>query len=109
VRRSRLVDYDGVTAQALRDLVAWVEEGVAPPASTDYEMTSDGGITLASGAKERGGIQPVIVLTVNHGSKVEVKVGKPVRFVATAEQPGDGAIVVTEWDFLGTATSRPGR
>jgi hypothetical protein len=107
VWRSRLVDYDGVTAQALRDLVAWVEEGVAPPASTDYEMTTDGGITLAASAKERGGVQPVVGLTVNDAAKAEVKVGEPVRFVATADQPGEGAIVVAEWDFLGNGDFEP--
>lgn len=40
VWKSRLVDYDGVTAQALRDLVEWVEDGIAPPPSTGYSMTS---------------------------------------------------------------------
>jgi hypothetical protein len=104
--KSRLVDYDGVTAQALRDLVAWVEEEVPPPPGTGYRMTDDGGITLASNAKDRGGVQPVVRLTANGGSRADVKVGETVHFVATAEQPGAGSIVSAEWDFLGNGAFR---
>jgi hypothetical protein len=106
--RSRLVDYDGVTAQALRDLIAWVEDGTAPPPSTAYEMTSDGGITLAPSARERGGVQPVVAVTANGGARAEVAVREPVHFAARAEQPpGAGAIVAAEWDVVGDGTFAP--
>jgi PKD domain len=101
--KSRLVDYDGVTAQALRDLVQWAEHDLDPPPSTAYAMTTDGGITLADTAAARGGVQPVAGATANGGSRAEVRVGEPVRFVGTAEQPpGTGSIVAAEWDFDGT-------
>jgi hypothetical protein len=102
VWRSRLVDYNGVTAEALRQLVAWVEEGVPPAASTAYDLTEDGGLLLPPTAARRG-VQPVVTLTANGGVRAEVRVGEPVRFVGVAEQPpGTGVIVAAEWDFEGT-------
>ena len=35
-RSTRIVSYRGVLEQALRDLAAWVERGIAPPPSTAY-------------------------------------------------------------------------
>ena len=46
------VSYLGVLHQALRDVSRWVEEGVAPPASTNYEVV-DGQVVGA--APTRGG------------------------------------------------------
>jgi hypothetical protein len=60
VWRSRLVDYDGVTAQALRDLVAWVEQGIEPPASTDFAMTSDGEPVTLTGVGEQAGAGAIV-------------------------------------------------
>jgi hypothetical protein len=106
--KSRLVDYDGVTAQALRDLVRWVEEGIAPPSSTAYAMTSDGQITLAPDPAKRGGVQPVAYATASGGARAEVKVGETVHLVGTAHQPpGTGTIVAAEWDFTGRGAYEP--
>jgi hypothetical protein len=102
VWRSRLVDYDGVTAQALLDLVAWVEQGVAPPSSTDFVMTSDGDVRLAQDPGQRGGVQPVARAMAHGGIRAEVRVGEPVTLTGIADQPGPGAIVAAEWDPEGT-------
>jgi hypothetical protein len=100
---SRLVDYDGVTAQALRDLTKWVEEGTPPPADTAYRMSGDGDIKLEQDPQKRGGVQPVAHATVNGSTRAEVKVGETVHFIGKATQPSrTGVIVAAEWDFLGT-------
>jgi PKD domain len=102
VWRSRLVPYDGVTAQALRDVVAWVEDDVAPPKYHGFGLTRDNELVLPRTARERGGIQPVVAVDANGGRRAEVAVGEPVTFTARAEQPsGTGTIVAAEWDFTG--------
>jgi hypothetical protein len=99
---SRLVSYDGVSSQALRDVVAWVEEDVAPTFCKNYELTRDNALVLAASASERGGVQPVASALVNGSVRADVKVGETVTFSATAEQPpGMGTILKAEWDFEG--------
>lgn len=99
---TRTVTYLGVVQQALRDVSAWVEKGVAPPANTVYTIT-DGQVAVPATAAERKGIQPVIALKVNGGKRVDVKVGEPVEFSAiVAVPPQTGKIVSTEWDFDGS-------
>src|SRR5262245_45832547 len=100
-RSTRIVGYRGVLEQALRDVAAWVEEGIAPPTSTDYEL-DDGQILLPATAARRRGIQPVVDLTANSGARAEVAVGEAVEFSALVEvPPGTGMIVAAEWDFEG--------
>jgi hypothetical protein len=90
-----------VLHQALRDLADWVEKGLAPPPSTSYELI-DGQILVASTAKLRKGIQPVVMLTANGGARADVVVGDTVEFSAMVEvPPGAGTIVAAEWDFEG--------
>ncbi len=101
---TRTVSYLGVLQQALRDLAAWVETGVAPPASTAYRIV-DGQVVLPPTAPDRKGIQPTASVTANGGTKAVVKAGAPVAFVATiATPPGAGRIVSAEWDFDGAGT-----
>jgi hypothetical protein len=101
VRTTRVVSYAGVLQQALRDLADWVENGVSPPESTEYEVV-DGQVVVPPTAAARRGIQPVVSLTADGGSKAEVTVGVPVRFTATVEVPPQtGTIVSAEWDFEG--------
>jgi hypothetical protein len=101
VRTTRVVSYAGVLQQALRDLANWVENGVAPPESTEYEVV-DGQVIVPPRAATRRGIQPVVTLTANSGFKAEVTVGDPVHFTATVEVPPQtGTIVSAEWDFEG--------
>ena len=97
--RTHTVSYLGVLYQALRDVSAWVEKGVAPPASTNYKVV-DGQVQVPPGAAERKGIQPVVRLTANGSARTDVKMGQAVRFSAEIETPpGGGKIVAAQWDF----------
>jgi hypothetical protein len=97
----RTVSYLGVLHQALRDLSRWVEEDVAPPPSTDYQIV-DGQVVVSAEATERGGVQPVVSLAVDGGTRAVVQVGDEVTFCVSAQVPeGAGAIVNLEWDFDG--------
>ena len=101
---TRTVSYLGVLQQALRDLSAWVENGVAPPANTNYRIV-DGQVEVPSTAAERNGIQPVVMVKANGGERAEAKVAKPVIFTATIEvPPHTGKVVAAEWDFEGAGT-----
>ncbi len=99
---NHLVSYLGVLQQALLDLSDWVEKGIAPAPTTNYEVV-DGQVIVAEPASERKGIQPVISLYANGSSKAEVKVGEAVKFAAKVDLPENiGEIVDLEWDFKGT-------
>jgi len=99
---SRIVSYVPVLQQALIDLAAWVEKGVAPPASTGYRIDK-GQVVPAPAAAQRRGIQPVVTLRVNGSNKAEVAAGQVVSFTGTIEvPPGAGSVVAAEWDFAGT-------
>ncbi|KAL0940303.1 pkd domain containing protein [Colletotrichum truncatum] len=101
-RASLIVPYRGIVQQALRDMSAWVERGVPPPASTSYSVAEDSSIILPPAADDRRGIQPTVHLTVEGGKKFEAKIGQTITFHATiTAPPGAGAIVYVEWDFFG--------
>jgi len=101
-RTTRIINYRGVLEQALRDVAAWAERGVAPPPSTSYELV-DGQIVVPPTADARRGIQPVVTLTANGGARADVDVGEVVEFSALVEVPfGTGTVVAAEWDFEGT-------
>jgi hypothetical protein len=101
-RNTRVIDYNGIVQQALRDVAAWVEKGVQPPGSTVYEY-HDGQVVVAPTAKARMGIQPVVTLDANGAARAEVTVGEAVHFTATVEvPPSAGTIVAAEWDFDGS-------
>jgi hypothetical protein len=98
--RANVVSYGGALQQALRDLAHWVEKGVKP-AETRYRI-EDTQVIVPRGAKERGGVQPVVDLQVNAAVRADVAVGTPVTFTATIEVPsGAGKVVKAEWDFEG--------
>ena len=100
-RTTRVVSYVGVLQQALRDVSAWVERGLAPPASTAYEVV-DGQVVAPPTAAARRGIQPMVALTADGGERAEVSAGETVAFEARIEAPpGTGVIVAAEWDFEG--------
>ena len=107
---TRVVSYQGVLQQALRDLADWVEKGIAPPQSTHYRI-DDGQVVVPASAAERYGVQPVVTLKANGGKRAEIAVGQPVNFTGTiAVPPGIGSVVAAEWDFDGAgrfATSSP--
>ena len=99
------VSYIGVLHQALRDLSAWVERGVAPPASTSYRIVDDAQVVVPPTAASRKGIQPVVSLRANGITRAEVAVGTPVSLVAVAEvPPGAGKLVAAQWDMEGAGT-----
>jgi hypothetical protein len=96
---ARLIDLWPTRMQALRDMIAWVEAGAEPPRSTNYTRSSDGVLTLEPRPAERGGIQPVVALTVNGSSSAQVLVGEPVNLDGLAEvPPGAGSITQIDWD-----------
>ncbi len=101
---TRVVSYQGALQQALRDLAAWVEKGVSPPASTNYRI-EDGQVVVAPSAAERRGIQPVVSLRVKGGDRAVVSAGERVHFFGTITvPPGAGSVVAAEWDFDGQGT-----
>ncbi|HEX7821855.1 MAG TPA: hypothetical protein VF463_14700 [Sphingobium sp.] len=101
---TRTVSYLGVLQQALRDLSAWVEKGIAPPETTGYRI-DDSQVVVPATAAERKGIQPVVTLTANGGERADVAVGQPVRFTGTITvPPGAGSVIAAEWDFDGAGT-----
>lgn len=86
------VTYLGALEAALRQLAAWVEDGIEPAHTTSYTIT-DGQIVAPASAHERGGIQPALTLTVNGAESAAVRVGETVTVRVDADAPGDGVIV----------------
>lgn len=101
---TRTVSYLGVLQQALRDVSQWVENGIEPPATTNYKI-EDGQVMVPTTAAERKGIQPVVQLKVNNAKRANIAKGKSVTFSATIDvPPHTGKIVSAEWDFEGGGT-----
>ncbi len=98
------VAYSGTVQYALRELSAWVEQGIVPPPTTEYSV-HHGQVHVPAPAAERKGIQPVVQLEVNGGDRAEVAAGDAVTFVAQIEvPPAQGKVVSAEWDFEGLGT-----
>ncbi len=98
------VSYLGVLQQALRDLSAWVEKGIAPAATTHYSI-DNGQVVIPSSAQERAGIQPVVIVTANGAKRADIQQGKSVDFKAVVDIPaGMGKLVSAAWDFDGSGT-----
>jgi hypothetical protein len=97
----RVVTYVPTLQEALRDLSAWVERGVAPPPSTVYTV-ENGQVIPAPTAAERRGIQPTVDLSVADGERIEVAAGQTVTFTGMIEvPPAAGSLVAARWDFEG--------
>ncbi|MGW0808959.1 tannase/feruloyl esterase family alpha/beta hydrolase [Nonomuraea sp. NPDC002799] len=110
--RTRLVDYEAVSAAALSALRAWVEEGTEPPADSAYDLSADMRLLLTGDAAARGGVQPVVRLTVNGGERADIRAGESVVFEGSGEvPPGGGSIVevaldaenADAWPYVDTA------
>jgi hypothetical protein len=100
-RSTELANYEGALQQMLRDLTAWVERGVAPPAETRYHV-ADTQIVVPARAAQRLGIQPTVELKANGSARAEIHSGEPVALTASIElPPGTGKIIAAEWDFDG--------
>jgi hypothetical protein len=99
---TRLIDYPGAIQQALRDVIAWVEDGVEPPARSEYEYSPSGAVRLPDDAAARRGIQPVPSITIGRSSVATARPGQAVNLDLTVEvPPGTGSIVEVEWDVTG--------
>lgn len=105
VRRSYLVDYKGIVRHALIDLSNWVEQGITPPPSTQYNL-SNSQIEVPKWAKDRRGVQPTVQLTCNGQASdalVTTSIGSPVELLARVQAAqGAGQIISVEWDYFGT-------
>jgi hypothetical protein len=102
--QTRIVSYTPVIQQALRDLTAWVEKGVAPPANTNYTVDK-GQIILPLTAAQRLSVQPVVNLKVTGKDRADVAIGQSVEFVGSIEvPPTTGIVVETSFDFEGDGT-----
>lgn len=93
------VDYLGVLHQALLDVAAWCEKGIAPAPTTAYTF-EDGQILVPEHAAERGGLQPVVHALADGKRAVTVKAGEPVTFTVQVEVPAHGGSVTrVAWDY----------
>jgi hypothetical protein len=102
---ARIVSYTGMLQQTVRDVTAWVEQGVKPPTSTKYAIADGAQIVVPPTADERKGLQPMVTLTVNGGQRADISVGDTVTFLANIKvPPGAGKVVIAEWDFNGAGT-----
>jgi hypothetical protein len=98
------VAYSGTLQYALRELSAWVEQGISPPPTSEYRV-QDGQVHVPQSAAQRKGIQPVVHLTVSGGERAEVATGELVTFMARIEMPpAPGRFVSASWDFEGTGS-----
>ncbi len=103
-QQTHAVAYSGTVQYALRELSAWVEQGIAPPPTSEY-WVQDGQVHVPASAAERKGIQPVVHLKVNGRERAEVAVGEAVTFTAQiAVPPAPGRAVSAKWDFEGVGT-----
>ena len=88
--------------QALRELSRWVEEDVAPPASTSYEVV-DGQVIVPVDTAHAG--HPPVVSYGGRGQRGVGATGHEFSFRAVAEVPeGAGVIVAVAWDFDGSGS-----
>jgi len=95
------IDIDGILNQALLDLSAWVERGIAPPRSSQYRLDANNQVVLPESASERHGLQPVVHLAANGKTRAEVGVNQPVSLAGKIEiPPGAGKIIQYDW-YLG--------
>jgi hypothetical protein len=95
----------GVFNQALIDMMAWAEKGVAPRPSSrwtfELPLTQ---VILSPNAALRKGLQPVVDVTVNGSDHAKVGLNQPVKLAARLEMPpATGRIVQYDWTY-GTAT-----
>jgi hypothetical protein len=105
----RVINYGGIVSQAIKDVIAWVEEGISPAPSTAHEFV-DGQVVLSDPSR-RGGIQPAIALSIEGEARGEVAVETPIELAYEIAVPeGTGAIVSIDWDLDGSglfATPHP--
>lgn len=103
VQATKIASVGGVLNQALLDLAAWAERGVAPLPSSRYSRDSMNQIVVPESAALRGGLQPVVDLSANGVVRAQVGVNQPVTLAGRIEMPPHaGKIVRYAW-YLGAA------
>jgi hypothetical protein len=92
----------GIFNQSLIDMIAWVEQGIAPPPSSRFTIEL-GQIVLAPQAAGRLGLQPVINLSANGNvDRATVGVNQPVNLAAKLQMPPTtGKITQFSWAVNG--------
>ncbi|KAM0543465.1 hypothetical protein ACHAPJ_012263 [Fusarium lateritium] len=97
----RLVEPSGLYERHLRDLSAWVENGIEPPVQTAYTVKG-GQVVLPRTAEQRKGIQAIVDLTVEGKTRYTAKREQPIYFSARVEVLANaGSATSIEWDFEG--------
>lgn len=97
-----VVSYLGALYQALLDVSAWVEKGIAPAPTSGYELNG-GQVLIPETAKQRRGIQPVVRLLADGQKCLELHAGETAVLTAEIELPeGAGQIESVLWDFEAT-------
>jgi hypothetical protein len=93
----------GIFQQSMQDLMAWAEQGIAPPPSTSYTI-KNGQVIPPDNAADRHGLQPVMDLTANGVARAMVGINQPVNLAARLEMPPKtGQIVQYSWTIDGKA------
>ncbi|MBS1803489.1 MAG: PKD domain-containing protein [Acidobacteria bacterium] len=95
------VAFGGIWLQALDDLVNWVEKGVAPAESTHYRVDDHNQVSAPRDASERGGLQPVVTLTVNGSDHAKVGANQQITLIGKIEAPPKMSKVVQYDWYLG--------
>ena len=99
---TKIASVGGILNQALLDLAAWSERGVAPLPSSRFSRDPMNQIVVPKSAGVRGGLQPVVDLSANGVVRAQVGLNKPVTLAARIEMPPhSGKIVRYAW-YLGT-------
>lgn len=94
---TEVVSYAPVLQQALLDVSAWVEKGIAPSPTSNYKV-EEGQVILDPNGLKRGGIQPVPNATINGEKRAEVKPGEEVTIHVVVEVPeSQGRVIKAEW------------
>ena len=95
--------YVGVLYQSLLDVSAWVEKGIAPAETTNYQIT-DGQASIPETGRERRGVQPSVNLSVNGGKVTKIHTGDTVMFHLEVGIPEKNSTLKSvEWSFEGDA------
>ncbi|MHA2036387.1 MAG: hypothetical protein ACW98X_08125 [Promethearchaeota archaeon] len=105
VGQTRYIVYGTNIVQSLTDLIKWVEDGVEPLPSSQYDFSDDGALLLPDSPEERLGIQPLVFANINGNKRADIRTGQSIILNGAAKAPPSaGFFVQAEWDFDGSGT-----